>query len=453
MNTKYYLEYDGVDLSVLKEWEREVIEIFKDVTKICGDIYSLQKDSAYDGSNFYPHDITREEIEDISRSNPLILSPFTIVKRQGADLVAVPYSKEYADYIKNIVTLIKKASMLYSSNGFDAYTDYLVQFTKDLQSDNYEESERKWLKLNGNINVDIRLGPLETYLDKFLGIKRAFQSNVRVLNKNYDPNLEDFINVVNILQPSNPIDKTRNEVDFRVRIDNIICVGGWHAELKPVGSNYPRDEDYFKYGAKILIYSNSLSTRHIQVAQVAKEILNDEFTASSQGVPVSVKFFAYHEIAETIIRIRNHEYNEKLLVKADLIRELYSDLLGIKSASILVLKGVMTDEEFRNLISVYISSGLLDNQSFSAGKDSAEVYALGFRMVFNYLIENKAIIVNNSNVNVIYEMFFPVIEELMGILNDLMTNGTPEKAELFYNEFSTDKYIKTFESALKKYLI
>ena len=47
------------------------------------------------GRDLYPHDVTREEIDKYTTANPgkkaAIYDPYTVVKRQGADLIAVPF--------------------------------------------------------------------------------------------------------------------------------------------------------------------------------------------------------------------------------------------------------------------------------------------------------------------------------------------------------------------------
>ena len=183
-NTKskdYYMGYSGLDLSHLEKWEKELIDIFNEATKICGKIYLKQKNSEKPGANFYPVDSTKEEIEAASKDNQDILDPYTIVKRDAdGKLITVKYSKEFHEEIAQIVELLQKAVPIYLSNGYDLYAKYITQLGEDLKSDRYEKSERMWLRFQSKTNADIPLGPTETYQHQPLGVTMAFQSPLRL---------------------------------------------------------------------------------------------------------------------------------------------------------------------------------------------------------------------------------------------------------------------------------
>lgn len=65
----------------------------------CGDIatiYDLQENNQYFGANLYPHDATKEEIEESAKENPLILSEYTLVTRDTkGKLVTIPYHEQF----------------------------------------------------------------------------------------------------------------------------------------------------------------------------------------------------------------------------------------------------------------------------------------------------------------------------------------------------------------------
>src|SRR3989338_8071769 len=234
----YYKEYTDVDLSTLLDWEKDVIEKLKEVVKICGQIYAKQKNFSCVGGNFYPCDIQKEQIELASKSDPEILSSYTMVEiGDNGELVAVRYSVKFKKEISRMCQIIEDVAKIYESNGFDLYSVYLKQMSLDLKNDNYEESEKLWLKIDWKVKVDIKFGPIETYQDKLFGIKRAFQANLRITDDVDSNNIGEYIGLAYALADYSRQDKDGslkvNERKTIVRIDKIIAASGWHAELKP----------------------------------------------------------------------------------------------------------------------------------------------------------------------------------------------------------------------------
>src|SRR5215510_11183044 len=71
-------------------------------------------DPFYPGRALYPPGITREEIEAYVARHPEkkneIYSPYTVVKRQGDDLIGVPYHVEYKQWLEAAAKALKEAA-------------------------------------------------------------------------------------------------------------------------------------------------------------------------------------------------------------------------------------------------------------------------------------------------------------------------------------------------------
>ena len=67
-----------------------------------------------EGAGFYPADLTREEFEAYLAAHPAeraaLTSPYTVVKRQGDRLIAVPYSVEYREWLEPAAKLLERAA-------------------------------------------------------------------------------------------------------------------------------------------------------------------------------------------------------------------------------------------------------------------------------------------------------------------------------------------------------
>ena len=66
------------------------------------------------GAGFYPTDLTKEAFDAYLKANPgeaeALTSPYTVVQRKGDRLVAVPYSKAYAQWLEPAAKLLEQAA-------------------------------------------------------------------------------------------------------------------------------------------------------------------------------------------------------------------------------------------------------------------------------------------------------------------------------------------------------
>src|SRR3989344_719316 len=93
--------------------EKEVLKKLIEAAKAIAPIYQKQENSKYLGANFYPSNATREEILEVSRHNSEILSPYTIVERNGKNkLVAVPYHIKFKKDLEKVARLLRDAAKL-----------------------------------------------------------------------------------------------------------------------------------------------------------------------------------------------------------------------------------------------------------------------------------------------------------------------------------------------------
>jgi hypothetical protein len=74
------------------------------------------------GHALYPAGITRKEIEDYVAAHPAkkaeIYNPWTVVKRQGKDLVGVPYHVEYRQWLMPAAKALRDAARLSDDKAF-----------------------------------------------------------------------------------------------------------------------------------------------------------------------------------------------------------------------------------------------------------------------------------------------------------------------------------------------
>jgi hypothetical protein len=74
------------------------------------------------GHENFPKDITQKEIDNYVAAHPDkkadIYNPFTVIKRQGSDLVAVPYHVEYKEWLVPAAQALRDAAALSDDKAF-----------------------------------------------------------------------------------------------------------------------------------------------------------------------------------------------------------------------------------------------------------------------------------------------------------------------------------------------
>ncbi len=132
------------------------------------------------GAGYYPEDLTKEDFEAWVAKHPgdkdKLTSTVTVVRRgKDGGLVAVPYSQEYAEWLKPAAKLLREAAAI---TGNASLKKFLELRAAGFESDDYYASDVAWMDLDAPVEVTI--GPYETYEDDLFGYKAAFEAYVTV---------------------------------------------------------------------------------------------------------------------------------------------------------------------------------------------------------------------------------------------------------------------------------
>lgn len=452
----YYKEYSDVDFSNLRPWEKQVIEVLKDAVVACGDIYSLQKNADCFGGNFYPCDVSKEQLEVFGKENPEIFSPYTIVELdETGKPVPIKYSVKFKNEISRIVHSLEKAASIYEQYGFSLYSIYLNQLSKDLMNDDYEASEKIWLKLDWKVNVDIKLGPIETYQDKLFGVKRAFQANLRIKNDVDAKNIGEYIDVAHALadvSSGSLKSRTPESKTIIVRVDKIVAVSGWHADLIPRTSNYPADISQIRHGSKILIYTNNIELKQ----KVILKIITDLFKLTNADLLgdydlAAIRTCTLHEICETVSKQEHPEDYGKFGDIGDAFTELNADMAAIKLASHQVLKGVFSAEDYKFYIIEFLASALrgwIYGKSISNG---VRTFSDSYKLVLNLLIENNAMkITEDEKIEIDLPAVYTHVDILNKNLHTYLITRDKKSIDGLYSKYSSDTNLEKLSKKLSK---
>src|SRR3989338_11420066 len=89
--------------SKLTKNERKILPLLLEAVKKINKVFILQENNNFKGANFYPHDATKEEIEEAAAENSRILSPFTVVEREkSGKLIDIDYNLKYSKLLSPI---------------------------------------------------------------------------------------------------------------------------------------------------------------------------------------------------------------------------------------------------------------------------------------------------------------------------------------------------------------
>lgn len=441
------LDFDKTQLSLR---ELDLLEKLVEAVRLAGSIYDLQENNDFPGANFYPHDASKEELEEVAKKDPLILDPYTVVERgAGGQLVAVPYYQKYSSEVQKIAALLEEAASLSDEPNFAKFLQARVQSFLD---DSWDASEIEWLRV-GESKFDLLIGPIEPYLDNLFSVKCAFQGSVRVRSKEMRFNPQNYLRVIQSLHVTSPLffGGTKRKQPVQVRVDDVVALGGWHARLCPVGTNLPNDpQKVAKYGTKIIIYTNDIRLREgsitipvlekIFVPRVLKGRTRDDLLDGA------VRATMLHEITEAVVKYPDAV--KRLGSMYTPVKELHASIVGAKSCTFHVLKGVLTQKDYEAILMIFVSR-LFETWLRSRTNRGIESYFKGYLVAFNFFVEYDGLKVKNGVIDPDFEKLFVSVEGLSSVLAHLMCSGTEEQARRFFDQYSSTALLERFTPKVK----
>ncbi len=258
------------------------------------------------GANFYPADMSKEEFD--AAYLPGKDDLYTLIRRdeQGA-LILVPFHVEYAEELKAASQLLHQAADLAVSQDF---ANYLKLRANALISDDFQLSDMYWMDVDDN-EIDVVIGPIETYEDRLFGYKAAYESYVLIKDLEWSARLAKFATFLPELQEGLPVpDEYKQESpgsDSDLNAYDVIYYAG-HSNMggKTIAINLPNDEEVqLQKGTRRLQLKNVMKAKFEKILEPIADVLVDD----SQREHISFDaFFAntmFHEVAHGLGRIRS----------------------------------------------------------------------------------------------------------------------------------------------------
>jgi len=349
------------------------------------------------GAGYYPEDMTAVEFEEWLEAHPAdreaFTSLFTVIRRDGDSLIAVPYSEAYREYLEIAARQLEAAAAATDNESLRRFLELRAEafFTND-----YYESDKAWMDLDSDVEVVI--GPYETYEDSLFGYKAAFESFVCVAQPEDSARLEVFKSQLPFLERNLPIpDEHKNfdrgsESPIRV-VDELFAAGDTRAGVQTIAFNLPNDERVREEkGSKKVLLKNIMRAKYDAVlGPIAARVLPED-EVDRIAFEAFYQFTLHHELSHGIgpgqITVDGRDTEVRLELK-DLysaFEEAKADVLGIYDIHALVESGVMSPEILDSLPWTY-TAGMFRTTRFGV----AEAHGLGMVLQANYLLEKGAV--------------------------------------------------------------
>lgn len=376
---------------------------------INGSRYNLLEDNApFVGNDPYspgralmPAGITRQEIEDYVAKHPekrdAIYSPYTVIKRQGSDLVTVPYHVEYAQWLKPAAAALREAAALSPDK---AFANFLNLRADALLTDDYYKSDLAWLDLQ-DPKFDIIFAPYETYLDGVLGVKTSYGAAVMIRNPAESAKLAAFQKFVPEIQDALPLaaeDKPSlaGHSEPMEVMDAPFRGGDLRHGYQAVADNLPNDPRiHQEKGSKKIFFKNFMDARVNNVVLPMAHILMREDQAALASMDGYMSAVLMHEICHALGPAFARTSAGKVDIRQSIgpafagLEEAKADVVGLFALNWLMSqdKGVIAKDKAPIVYASYLA-GIFRTVRFGV----AEAHGRAEMMEFNYLSEQGAIV-------------------------------------------------------------
>ncbi|MBI4091255.1 hypothetical protein HY419_00720 [candidate division WWE3 bacterium] len=455
MSNEFYLEY-SIETDNFTKNELRLMGLLKEAGKLIGKIYAQQIGEDGLSGNFYPTDATKEELEESFEFNPMVLNSYTVVKRDSAGkLFAIPYHEEYLKDLTAVSKLLLDASEL-SEN--ESFKNYLKIASGALLSGGYEELERAWVAIDEGSRLHLLVGPLGSYSDRLLSLKKAYNFNLTFTSGDGSFNPSNYIEVIrNILPPF--ASKGRIDVPpkkIKIRVDDVAAIGGRNSVLPARSVNYPApypagERLIREIGVKIVVYTNNIKIRDRNMLALFREFIHPEIQANFSDDCImdnALRFVLAHEITEAVFQYPGSW--ERLKGMFNYVYELHSSIVGIKGCGLQVIKGVLTQKDLEAILYIMLVRTFSD---YYIKKRTAQIeyYLLGYRVFYNYLMENGAIKIDGSWILTNPGRIYACVDRLANILMKFYSEASEDEASDFFDKYSSDYMYEQFSAKLSKY--
>lgn len=394
-----------------------------------------------EGANFYPEDISKNQIEQWLNKHPddknSFFSPYTAIRRNIENLTAIPYSQLYKNELSKASKKLKEAAKITSC---EPLKKFLTARADSFLNNNYYESELLWLATI-KCDIDITIGPYEYYEDKLLGFKTAFESIIYLINHKASSlfvSLGEKAKLIlkDIAQNRDFLKKVKFNPAPPVTIADVIYTSGdAKAGFQISAFMLPNDEKVLrKKGSKNVIFKNVVDAKFKKIIiPMVDFTLNEKLRKYVDG-NAYFDFLLLWEVShimqpKAIIQGKqSYEIKRLLRERYTIIQAAYSDAVSLLLNEELVKQGLRDKKFLKTMPVAYLLSMF---NSFRYGQNNFRAFSK--LLLYNYFIKNKALVYNARTklFNIDFALFDKVLSDFFSKINDIYLNGNYSESGLF----------------------
>ena len=397
------------------------------------------------GANFYPADMTKSDFRDWIKDHPdqeeAFTSEFTVIRKEGDALTAIPYSEYYKEPLSRAAKFMMEAAD-YADN--PSLKKYLLSRAKAFGTNDYFQSDMDWMDLQDNL-IEVVIGPYEVYEDGLFNYKAAFECFLTIKDPQESDKLAIFEKYLDEIEEHLPNPKEqknfkRGKQSPIVVANEIFSAGDTKAGVQTLAFNLPNDERVREAkGSKKVMLKNLHEAKFNKLLKpIAEKILDKE------QLPLVTfdGFFNHtlmHEISHGVgpgkltLNGRETEVKKELKETYSKIEECKADVLGMYNNVFMIEKGVYP-ESFKNEMWVTFLASVFRSIRFGI----SEAHGAGNAIIYNYLLEKGAYEYNEESktVKVNFSKIYDAVRELANKLLVIEGTGDYEGAKELIDKYA-----------------
>ena len=316
-----------------------------------------------------------------------------MVRRDGTNLVAVPYSAFYRDHLEQAAKAMREAAVLTTNASLKRF---LTTRADAFFSNDYRESDMAWMDLDGPIEVVI--GPYEVYEDDLFNYKASFESFVTIVDKPESAKLASYARALpemesNLPEPEQYKNKNRG-AESPIKVVQEIYTGGEAREgVQTAAFNLPNDEVVReKKGSKKVLLKNVMDAKFRQTGKpIALRVL-DPSIVNLLTFDAYFNHTLFHELSHGLgpglimINGERVEVRKPLKELYSTIEECKADVLGVWNILFAQNHKLLSSFDERQLFATYVGL-MFRGTRFGI----AEAHGRGTAVQWNWLREKGAV--------------------------------------------------------------
>jgi Peptidase family M49 len=390
------------------------------------------------GANFYPEDMTKEEFENWTKDHPKdeksFTNEFTVIRRNGNKLVAIPYSQYWKDKLTAASKLLKEASE-FADN--PSLKKYLNSRADAFLSNDYYQSDMDWMDVKDN-TIEVVIGPYEVYEDELFNYKASFESFVTLKDKAETEKLDVFKKYLRDMEIHLPIpDQYKNfdrgsESPLAV-VNEVFTAGDTKAGVQTLAFNLPNDERVRQAkGSKKVMLKNVAQAKYDKLLiPIAKIVLDPEqmqYITFNSFFTHSLMHEMSHGIGPGFIKVngRDTEVRKELKETYATLEECKADILGMYNNVFMIEKGVFPETFEKETYATFLA-GIFRSVRFGIN----EAHGGGNAIIYNYLLEKGGYEYDSATqkVKVNFEKVGPTLKDLANMILMIQAKGDYQGAK------------------------